>query len=168
MRKTLALTLIATLVVGGCGTRLNPFNWFGRAQSAPVTASGETNPLIPERAGQSMMRRNAPYTGQPVDTITGLTIERLPGGAIIRVEGVSAIQGAYKVRLIPDVEASGKDVVTDGVLSYTLMAQLPERAAVGTEASRRITAARFVNDQTLAQVRTVRVSGARNSMTTRR
>lgn len=177
MRKTLALILISTLVVGGCGavrdSRLNPFNWFGRAQSGAPVDAASTNPLLPQRSGTSLLRRNQPYTGQPVEQITGLTIERMPGGAILRITAVAARQGSYEVRVSPDIVGStgpeDEDIVVDGVLSYTLLAETPRRATpVGTAPSRSINAARFVTDDVLAQVRTIRVNGARNSMTVRR
>ncbi len=167
MRKTLALLLISTLVLGGCATirdsRINPLNWFGGAESTQV-AAGETNPLIPRRSGFGLTVAS-PYRGTPVDQITGLTVERVPGGAIIRIEAVAARQGSYNVVVEP---ATPGDDPVDGVLDYTLLAEKLPRAPIGTPPSRRIVAAHSVSDDQLAGVRTIRVSGARNTLTVRR
>lgn len=167
MRKTIALLLISTTLLAGCGgSRLNPLNWFGGARS---TANGDaTNPLIPRGSGISFsLRRPTVYTGSPVDQITGLTVERIPGGAIIRVEAVASEQGAYNVKMVPETDG---DEAVNGVLSYTLAANLParRRPVVGTEASRRIVAAHYVSDKVLAETRTISVAGLRNTLTVRR
>ncbi|OWU84723.1 hypothetical protein ATO6_10320 [Oceanicola sp. 22II-s10i] len=165
MRKTIALLLISSTLLAGCGgSRLNPMNWFGGARSTP---RADANPLIPESSGFSLRRQPRVYAGTPVDQITGLTVERIPGGAIIRVEGVADYQGAYEVKVDPDTEG---DEAVDGVLAYTLKARKTARrfAVVGPVQTRRITAAHYVSDEVLREVRTIRVAGVRNVMTVRR
>lgn len=167
MRKTTALLLITALVLGGCGTvrnsRLNPMNWFGGAQETQVV-QGSGNALIPR--GNGMFRTGpARYAGIPVDQVTGLVVERIPGGAIIRVEALADRQGSFNVKLVPETDA---DEPVDGLLAYTLAAEKPGRSPVGTAPSRRIVAAHFVSDDQLAGTRTIRVSGARNALTSGR
>ena len=91
MRKTLPLLLVAALVLTSCGrirdSRINPFNWFGRAEARQLDGS-ESNPLIPRRS--ALAAREVPDTRTRVGSVTNLVVERLPGGAIIRATAVSA------------------------------------------------------------------------------
>lgn len=161
MRKTIALMLVSTLVLSGCG---GVRNWFGGGRAAAGSETG--NPLIP--ASNSMLSLNearAIYRGQPVDQITSLVIERIPGGAIVRVEAVADRQGSFNVRMVPETV---EDEPVNGVLAYTLAAEKPRRSPVGTAASRRIVAAHYVTDEMLAGTREIRVTGARNALSAAR
>lgn len=165
MRILLALTMVSSMVLAGCGglrdSRVNPANWFGKSKSRPVAAapSETVNPLIPVKE-ESIFRRNKAevYDGTPVDQITDLRIERTSDGAIIRVTGLSTRQGAFDVRLISD--SKGEPV--NGVLSYKLMALQPDNAPQGPAVARTLHAAVFISTQTLAEARTIVVTGARN------
>lgn len=153
--------LVSVLVLSGCGnSRLNPFNWFGRSTSEAVEQS--TNPLIPTRSG--FRRPEATYQGRIVDQITGLVIERAPGGALIRVTGLAATQGSYDVLIEPENE---DELPVKGVLTYTLKARLPARPQ-GPATTREIVAAHFLTNQQLEGVRSIRVLGARNARSVRR
>lgn len=173
MRKTFSALLVSTLVLTGCATirdsRVNPFNWFGTARSetlAPEKAS--TNPLIPKTSGlfAGARAKQAVYTGKPFDQVTDLTIERIPGGALIRATGLAARQGIYKVQLTPE-NADEKPV--DGVLTYRLEGITPSKnTAIGAIPTREVTAGRKLTDQMLAGVRVIRVEGQRNALTSRR
>ena len=173
MRKTFSALLVSTLVLTGCATvrdsRVNPFNWFGNARSEPLTqAEVNTNPLIPTRSGlfASARAKEAVYTGRPFDQVTDLTIERVPGGALIRVTGLAARQGIYDVQLTP---ANEDELPVDGVLTYRLEGVEPARnTPVGAQPTREVVAARKITDQTLAGVQTIRVEGQRNALTSRR
>ncbi len=152
------------MTLAACGnSRLNPLNWFGRSRAETVTASGEVNPLIPTRGGLFARRAAPPYSGAPVDTVRDLVVERVAGGAIVRATGVAATQGSWEVRLVKDEDES--DAST---LSYTLRAYLPAGQRVGPETGREMVAAKFVTDNDLAGIRTIRVKGARNARVTRR
>jgi len=172
MRILLALTMVSSMVLAGCGglrdSRANPANWFGKSKSRPVaSASPETvNPLIPEQE-DSIFRRNKAevYDGTPVDQITDLRIERTSDGAIIRVIGQSAQQGAFDVRLVPDNKDSRP---VNGVLSYKLMALQPDNTPQGPAVARTVQAAQFISTQTLDQARTITVTGARNARSSSR
>jgi len=169
MRISHCVLLAATLTLGACGivrdSALNPTNWFGRSTSEPV-AAGETaavNPLIPQTSGL-FSRRNAAavlYPGVPVDEITELTIERVSGGAIVRVTGLGARQGVHDVQLTP---ADAEGIAVNGVLTYRLEGVMPQRAtAPGGAASREVTAALRITDQDLRGVSTIRVEAQRNA-----
>ena len=176
MRLLTTSFLVATLTLSACGvvrdSRINPFNWFGNSRSVPIErdSRAETNPLIPqnERGGLFRSVRDSVevYTGTPVDQVTDLTIERVPGGAIIRASGISAYDGPYQVRLTP---ATDNAEPVDGVLTYRLEAALPSRLRrVTSERVRTVTAGVRVTDKDLSQVRVVRVEGERNAQTTTR
>lgn len=175
MRAFTVFLLTATLTLSACAavrdSRVNPFNWFGRGQSEPVTETvEEVNPLIPSRSerrlGLFRNNREEDYPGGPIDQVTSLVVERVPGGAMIRASGVSPFLGAYGVRLEP---ANEDEEPVDGVLTYRLEVIQPARArAGGSERVRTVTAARRVTDNQLAGVRTIRVEGRRNAQTSRR
>lgn len=173
MVRTVTLLVAASLVLASCGvirdSRLNPFNWFGRSSEVPVQQSGEeVNPLIPERSlllGGSRNNADIDLT-TPIAEITALRVERVPGGAIIRVEGRDTRQGAFNVEIVP---ANEEELPTDGVLLYTLERQLPIAAQpVGPAQTREVVAARHVTDQTLIGVRRIRVEAAQNAREVRR
>ncbi|MEL7091542.1 MAG: hypothetical protein AAFN94_07395 [Pseudomonadota bacterium] len=176
MRVLTVTVLTAALTLSACAavrdSRVNPFNWFGRGQSEPVaqTPAEEVNPLIPVRNDRRarLFRRNAEpeYLGAPIDQVSGLIVERVPGGAMIRASGISPFQGAYDVRLTP---ANDDEEPVDGVLTYRLEVVQPFRARRGgPERVRTVTAARRLTDNQLAGVRTIRVEGVRNAQTSRR
>lgn len=172
MRRTLSLLLATTLVVSACATvrdsRVNPFNWFGQSQSVPVQRETNTNPLIPKSGGLFSNSRQDKdvYIGRPFEQVTNLTIERVPGGAIIRATGLAARQGIYAVQLTPENEA---EEPVDGVLTYRLEGIRPPRnTAVGTVPTREVIAARRLSDQQLAGVQRIRVEGQLNAQVSRR
>lgn len=172
MRKTLPLLLAAALALTACGTirdsRINPFNWFGQSRSEPIAQTANTNPLIPRRAGLFARARaeEAVYLGRPFEQVTDLTIEQVPGGAIIRATGLAARQGIYSVQLTPENE---EEEAVDGVLTYRLEGIRPTRPTpVGTRPTREVIAARRVTDQQLRGVRQIRVEGQLNAQVARR
>ena len=173
MRKTLIVLLSTSLTLSACGTvrdsRINPFNWFGQSRSAPVTATREsTTPLIPSRNGffSRGRAREVVYVGQPFEQITDVTVEPVPGGAIVRATGLAARQGIYDVQLTPATE---DEVPVNGVLVYRLEGVRPTRnTAVGAIPTREVTAARRLTRQQLVGVQEIRVVGQLNAQTTRR
>ena len=170
MRKPLAALLIASIALPGCGairdSRLNPFNWFGRAEvtaPAPGSETGAVNPLIPKKRQGVLQRPEEVYQGVLVDRVSELRVERTPGGAVVRVTGISLLQGAYEVQL-----AAAKTQPKPNELLLELKAVQPLNQRQGSEASRRITAALDLTEQDLQGIRVIRVKAARNSATTRR
>lgn len=168
MSRSIATLLALSVTLSACGeSRLNPGNWFGRSREAPVEQTAEqTNPLIPrERNGFFNSRRareeaNA-YRGQPVDQISGIVIEQVPGGAIVRAEGVSRFQNVYDVRLTPVAE-DGKPI--NGVLQFRLEAVIPDKPIRGgSEQVRTILAGVALTNQDLEGVNAIRVAGVQNA-----
>lgn len=177
MRILTISLLVATMTLTACGavreSRVNPLNWFGGSRSTPVQqkTAEETNPLIPQttRGGLFSSARDAAreYLGTPIDQVSGLVIERVPGGGIIRVTGISEVLGIYDVRLTPADD--NEEVDEDGVLTYRLEGVRPARVVRGgTERQRTVTAARRLTDNQLAEARVIRVEGRLNAQTTSR
>ena len=172
MRKTILALLASTLLVSACGTvrdsRINPLNWFGPARSAPSAPEESNNPLIPQRSG--LFARRAvevdTYEGRPFEQITDLTIEPVPGGAILRATGLAARQGIYAVQLTP---ATIDETPVDGVLTYRLEGVRPDKPTPqGSRPTREVIAGRRLTDQMLAGVREIRVEGQMNALVSRR
>lgn len=173
MRKTLSILLISTLTLTACGavreSRINPFNWFGQSRSEAIQPKKNTNPLIPTKSGgifAGLRAQDAIYEGRPFEQVTNLTIERIPGGAIIRATGLAARQGYYSVQLTP---ANEDELPVDGVLTYRLEGVRPtQNTAIGTKPTREVIAARRLTDQELRGVRSIRVEGQLNALVSRR
>ncbi len=171
MRTTLPFLLAATLVLGACASvresRVNPLNWFGQSRSAPVAQEVNTNPLIPRSGGLfSRSTDDETYAGTPFEQVTNLTIERVPGGAIIRATGLAARQGIYQVQLTPENE---DELPVEGMLTYRLEGLRPSRPTpVGAVPTREVIAARRVTDQQLLGVTRIRVEGQLNAQVSRR
>lgn len=170
MHKTVSALLI-TLAVAGCSTKANPLNWFGGSTAAaPVAAPVEanTNPLLPERRSGlfSSRQEEVVFSGQQLDSVSSLVVERVPGGAIIRVAGLTARQGVYAVQLTPATE---DEEPVDGILTYRLEGLQGPGANAGTSpASREVVVARKVTNQRLSGVRTIRVEARSNALQSRR
>ncbi|MGB3243647.1 MAG: hypothetical protein WBB25_03895 [Sulfitobacter sp.] len=171
--RLLASLLVVTLFLSACGfrdSRINPLNWFGRGQSVPIAEQTQqnTNPLIPRKGGLFTRDRSADadYAGRPFEQVTGLVVERVPGGAIIRATGLAARQGIYDVRLTP---ANEDELPVDGVLTYRLEGiRAAQPTPVGAVATREVVAARKVTDQALSGVGQIRVEGQQNAQVARR
>ena len=152
-RQLIALTLI--FAVAGCSgvreSRLNPFNWFGRAE--PVQAA----PVV---------QRQVPADGRlPVQQITALRIEKVPAGAIVHATGLPPRQGYFDVALVP-INAG---VAESDVLTLQLRATPPFAATrTGTPQSREVLVGLFVSEQTLEGVSQIRVLAETNALAVRR
>ena len=166
MTRALITLLLSSLILSSCGTvrdsRLNPFNWFGSARSQAVDAQN-TNPLIPaRRASVFRAKQDEAYQGKLVGEVSTMQIERRPGGALLTVTGIADFQGLYELKLVKNKEDS--DAST---LSYDLRAYQP-RGAAGSEHSRTASAALWLTDNDLAEIRSIRVRGDRNIQTVNR
>lgn len=155
MRLPVIGMLVVALTLGACASvresRLNPLNWFGRSQAgAPAQAV---------LAGEVVDPRNL------VDQVTELEVARQPGGAIVRATGLPPTQGFWNADLV--AENNGDPV--DGVLTYRFVISEPlAQQRVSTQQSRELTAATYLSDIALAEVRQIVVVGARNSRSSRR
>lgn len=170
MRTFLIFAVISSLLLGGCSgwreSRVNPANWFGNSRSVPAqpATAQERNPLIPDQTGLFGRNRDEVYLGTLVDQVTDVVVEPTAGGAIVRVTGLTARQGAFDVRLTSETD----DKPVEGVLTYSLKAVQPQNTPQGPQVARTLNAAKFVSSNTLAEVGTIRIVGARNVSTTTR
>ena len=151
MKKPLLAALTLVMFVSACGairtSRLNPFNWFGRAEAtapAPLAAKPSDPRLL---------------AAQIID----LKVEPMPGGAIVRATALLPNQGWWEAELV-----SG-DAGPDGVLTYDFRLFPPlTQTAVSTPRSRQITAAAYLSDIQLGKVSAITVQGQGNALTSRR
>lgn len=172
MRILTTSLLVATLGLTACNSRINPVNWGSgnQAVSTSQTAPEEINPLIPENPRRnilsSLTNPDVEYLGTPIEQVTEVVVESVPGGAILVATGVSSIQGIYDVRLTPsNIDA----VAEDGVLTFRLEGIYPEGAPRGgPERLRAVNVGVKLTDNQLADTRVIRVEARQNAQTTRR
>ena len=144
-----ALCLCALLA--GCGgfrdSGLNPANWFGRSEPR------ETIVLPAEDADPRPL----------VETVLSMSVEPMPGGAIVRARGQTPTQGWWQAELV------ALDIDDKGALVYEFRIVPPlGTPAVNTPQSRQVDVAVFVSDIKLDGVREIVVQGATNARSARR
>ncbi len=148
MRRGLPL-LLALAALGGCSNGIPSFLGREGEQTGTFTFGDDT----PEGAYE------------PVDVpLTSALIERGLHGVIVRVESIAPTQGYYAAQLAP-VQA---DIRADetGILTLRLTALAPTTPQdVGAPATRRLTAAFFLQNVTLRDVKAVRVVAGGQSQT---
>ena len=152
MKRFWVVAVLSALALTGCGdSGLNPFGWFG----------GQS-----EEDGETLSDFTITEVRDPrprIATVTALTIDRTPGGAIIRATGLSPEQGWHSADLVP---------VEDGapaVLTFDFRAVQPEGPTrVSTVQSREIVVGYPISDIALQDVRTIRVVAASNIVAVRR
>ncbi|MDH5454344.1 MAG: hypothetical protein OEY05_11385 [Paracoccaceae bacterium] len=156
MRLPILALMLAALTLTSCGRIresriLNPFNWFGRSQESQTVVAEDPNRIADGR--------------QLVAQVTELEIARQPGGAIIRASGLPPTQGWWNTELVADND--GEPV--DGVLTYRFVIAEPiGPKRVSTPQSRELTAAKYLSDIKLAEIRQIVVLGVQNSRSVRR
>jgi hypothetical protein len=148
-RSLLMVTLCVAL--SGCGglrqSKLNPFNWFGRSEPR------ETIVLPGEKADPRPL----------VEAVLSLSVEPMPGGAIVRARGQTPTQGWWQAELVE------LDVDENGVLAFEFRLLPPiTNTDVSTPQSRQVDVAVFVSDYKLEFVREIVVQGATNARSARR
>ncbi|MEM0937770.1 MAG: hypothetical protein AAF646_08120 [Pseudomonadota bacterium] len=159
MRGSVLAGLLALLCLAACESRLNPFNWFGTSEETSLPVEAAEAPTI------------EPQDPRPtVDQITALTVDRIPGGALVTAIGIPATQGWAAAALVPVArDDEGEPVAEDGVMTFRLVAVPPVTAEpVGSARSREISAGVFLSDQALEPVRTITVRAASNQRSSRR
>ncbi len=150
MKKPIATLLLSALLMTGCASKLNPFNWFKRS----------TNETVQQVApGQVIENRNL------VDQVISLQIEKTNGGAIIHAVGLPPSQGYWDAELVPEND----EKPVKGVLTYKFRIDQPfEFKRASTPTSREVVVGHFVSNIKLRDVTTIRVLGARNARSSRR
>ncbi len=150
MNKTLVTALCATLALGACSSvgksRLNPFNWFGRSEqvqvSAPTADAADPRALVAQ--------------------VTDLTLERMPGGVIVRATGLPPTQGYWQAELVARP-------IEDGKITYDFRVFPPiTPQASSTTQSREVIVGAFLSNIKLDRIRQITVQGANNARTTSR
>ncbi len=139
------------LALGGCGairqSKLNPFNWFRKSEPRETI-------VLPGAASDPRGL---------VETVLSMSVEPIPGGAVVRARGVTPTQGWWNAELV------GRDVGEDGVLVYEFRLLPPTGATdVNTQASREIDVAIYISDVKLQNVREIVVQGATNARSAQR
>ncbi|MEM7470988.1 MAG: hypothetical protein AAF340_06505 [Pseudomonadota bacterium] len=151
MSKSILIILATSLTLTACGrvaeSRFNPFNWFGRDRGETVEAA---SPVVQERRGL-------------VADVVSLTVDRTPGGAIIRAVGVPQTQGFWDAELVR-VETEDTSIAL-----YDFRVSPPfERRAVSTQQSREIIVATSLNNIALETIRQIVVRGQNTQRVVRR
>jgi len=151
MKTPIATLLVSALLVTGCASKLNPFNWFKGSSEEKLTEQ-----VVP---GQVADYRRL------VDQVTSLQIEKTNGGAIIHAVGLPQSQGYWDAELVADND----EEPIKGVLTYQFRIEQPyEFKRASTPASREVVVGHFVSNNKLQGVTSIRVLGARNARTSRR
>ena len=148
MRRGLPL-LLALAALSGCSTGIPDFLGREGDQSGTFTLGDDA----PEGAYD------------PVEVpLTAAVLERGLHGVIVRAESIAPSQGYYGAQLQPVGPAAGPDET--GILALRLVALAPYTPQdIGPPQTRRLTAALFLQNVTLRDVKAIRVSGAGQSKT---
>ena len=143
MNRRAVMTMGLMLAVSACGTRLNPFNWFGRdrEERIAVTAPQTVEEVDPRRL---------------VTEVTRLNVDPHPGGAIVRAIGLPPRQGFWDAELVEVERADGRLVFEFRVFPP------PTATRQSTTRSREILAGRALSRQDLAGIRTITVQAQSN------
>jgi hypothetical protein len=147
MRGRPILTVALCGLVGGCESNLNPVNWFGGG-TAPEPV------LAPD---------GVPVDIRPlIDEVTGVVLERAPGGVILRATGLPATMGYWNAALVPVDPDLRPD--ENGILAFDFRALPPPAPQPqGRPAAREIVTGQFLTTQTLRGVRVISVRAERNT-----
>lgn len=150
MKTPIATLLLSTLLVTGCASKINPFNWFKRS----------TNETVEQVAPGFVLD-----TRGLVDQVISLQIGKTNGGAIIYAVGLPPSQGYWDAELV----AENDEKPINGVLTYKFRIDQPyEFKRASTPTSREVVVGHFVSNIKLQSVSSIRVLGTRNARTSRR
>lgn len=166
MKKALIAAFALTLATAGCGTiresRLNPFNWFGKDRAEAQATTLAPRGGYPVKVGKPGQ--------QPVATVSSLSVEKIPTGAIITAIGLPPTQGFWDTDLV-----ALNDGLPDanGTLTYRFMVTPPpaeslDARRVSTPQSREVSAAAFLSNYKLEGVRKIVVEGVGNARSVQR
>ena len=151
MKTPIATVLISTLLLTGCATKLNPFNWFKGSREEKRIAQVAPGHVVDHRG--------------LVDQVISLQIEKTNSGAIIHVVGLPPSQGYWDGSLVADND----EKPIKGVLTYQFRIEQPyEFKRTSTPQSREVVVGHFISNRRLEGVKSIRVLGARNVRTSRR
>lgn len=161
MRRAILWGTVVLITLSGCArlaeSPVNPMNWFGNSREVAAPAAQDTRPLTPQN------RRVQIVDGRAlVQSVSSLSVDRSPTGAVVRATGIAPTQGYFNAQLV-------NTGVSNGVLTLEFRAQPPGGfAPEGSARTRQISAAYAIDTATLNAVRSVRVQAATNARTSRR
>lgn len=142
--RILMALLVVVLGLTGCASRLNPFNWFGRDREERVQVSDTVIAApVDDR--------------QLVAEVISLSVDPLPGGAIVRAMGLPPRQGYWEADLVEVGRESGEIV-----FEFRVYHPSDPATRVGTQRSREILAGTSLTTQDLAGIRQIVVVAQQN------
>ena len=147
LRVILVLSLMTSLAA--CGSRLNPFNWFGGDREERISVTETV-------AGAEVDPRGL------VAEVIALSVDPVPQGAIVRAMGRPPSQGYWEADLV-EVERTATSIVFE---FRVFPPPTPTRA--GTPQSREVITGTQLSNFDLAGIRTITVIGAQNRRTVSR
>lgn len=156
----LALLLALAVTLSACGgwreSRINPRNWFGKQ---------EVTSLEPKEGYPDVAEDPRELVAQ----VTNLEVKQTQGGAIVAATGLPPTQGWWGAELL--AENDGEPV--EGVMTYRFVVAWPNPGSppsqrVMTPQSREVTAAAFLSNVKLTEVKKIVVIGATNERSVRR
>lgn len=132
---------------------MNPRNWFGgKEEPAESVAVDEVQPdpaAVPPIAEDGR---------RLVSQVTSVAVERIPGGAILRAQGIASGTGNFNASLEP----LNDEFPINGVLIYAFRIATPEDADE-SGAVQPVVVAHYLSDWRLRGVRQVRVVAETNT-----
>lgn len=158
MGNRLIAALAVLVLISGCArvaeSRFNPFNWFGSSEAADT--------LIPPGAEWG----EETETAVDIPDVTAMSVDRMPGGAIVTAEGVTLTQGFWDAELVEvtDLVDVGRDTV---VLDFKVERPY-RRHPAGAQPTRTVSAGLFLSDAKLRGVTRIVVRGANTQRVARR
>jgi hypothetical protein len=141
--RFLMALLVVVLGLTGCASRLNPMNWFGRDREERVQISETVAAPVDDR--------------QLVTEVISLSVDPLPGGAIVRAMGLPPRQGYWEADLV-EVGREGGEIVFE----FRVYRPVDANTRVGTQRSREILAGTSLTTQDLAGIRQIVVIAQQN------
>ncbi|WP_420394904.1 hypothetical protein [Nioella sp.] len=141
--RFLMALLVVVLGLTGCASRLNPMNWFGRDREERVQISETVAAPVDDR--------------QLVTEVISLSVDPLPGGAIVRAMGLPPRQGYWEADLVEVGREDGEIV-----FEFRVYRPVDANTRVGTQRSREILAGTSLTTQDLAGIRQIVVVAQQN------
>lgn len=139
------------VVLAGCGglreSRLNPFNWFRKSEPRETI-------VLPEAKEDGRVL---------AEVVLDLSVEPMPGGAIVRARGQMPVQGYWSAELVP------LPLGEDGTQVYEFRVFPPTgKADTNVPQSRQVDVAIYISNVKLENVSEIVVQGATNARASRR
>jgi hypothetical protein len=141
--RFLMALLVVVLGLTGCASRLNPMNWFGRDREERVQISETVAAPVDDR--------------QLVTEVISLSVDPLPGGAIVRAMGLPPRQGYWEADLVEIGREDGEIV-----FEFRVYRPADPNTRVSTQRSREILAGTSLTTQDLAGIRQIVVIAQQN------